>query len=99
MEREHRHLDRESNKESKEKPNRILEWNLRSGLVERREAEAVNAGESVVMEIQKQNRQQHQHRTRQSVEEKFDGGVEFARASPNADQQIHRHQHRFPEDE
>ena len=51
------------------------------------------------MEVQEQDAQQHQHRAGQGVEKKFDGGVEFARAAPDADQQIHRHEHGFPEDE
>ena len=49
------------------------------------------------MEVQKQNSQQHQYRSGQGVEEELDGGVEFPRPAPYPDQQIHRHQHRFPE--
>ena len=35
----------------------------------------------------------------QRVQEELDGGVELARAAPDADQQVHRHEHRFPENE
>ncbi len=50
-----------------------------------------------MVEVEEQNAQQHQHRAGQGVEEEFDRGVEFARAAPDADQQVHRHQHGFPE--
>ncbi len=38
-------------------------------------------------------------RAEQRVQEELDGRIKFARAAPDADQQIHRHQHRFPENE
>ena len=51
------------------------------------------------MEIEEQDTQQHQHGAGQRVEEELDRGVKFARAAPDADQQVHRNQHGFPEDE
>ena len=49
------------------------------------------------LEIKRQNAQQHDHRADQRVQEKFDRGVQAAVAAPDADQEIHRHQHHFPE--
>ena len=69
------------------------------GFVERRQAEGEDAGRGVVVEVEEQDAQQHQHRASQRVEEELDGGVEFARAAPDADQQVHGHEHRFPENE
>ena len=50
-----------------------------------------------VVEVQEQHRKQHQYRAEQGVEEELDGGVEFSRAAPDSDQQVHRNQHGFPE--
>ena len=50
-----------------------------------------------MMEVQEQNPQQHQHRTSQRIQEELDGSVEFSRPAPYSDQQVHRHEHRFPE--
>ncbi len=51
------------------------------------------------MEVQEQDAQQHQHRAEQRVQEELDRRVELARAAPDADQQVHRDQHGFPENE
>src|SRR5437870_8690608 len=72
---------------------------MRGGLVERRYAESIGIGQRVMVEVEKQDAKQHQNGAGERVEEKLDGGVELARASPNADQQVHRHEHGFPEDE
>ena len=48
-------------------------------------------------EVQRQDSQQHQHRAGQRVQEKLDRRVQPAVAAPHADQEIHRHQHHFPE--
>ena len=48
-------------------------------------------------EVERQNSQQQQNRSDQRVEEEFDGRVEFPRAAPDADQEVHRHEHDFPE--
>ena len=73
--------------------------NFRRGFVESGEAEGIDAGQRMVMEIEEQDAQQHQHRASQGVEEKLDRGVKLARAAPDADQQVHRDQHGFPENE
>ena len=55
------------------------------------------AGVLCIPEVERQNAKQHQDRPGQGVQEKLDGGVEFARPAPHADYEIHRHQHHFPE--
>src|SRR5204862_8126266 len=97
MEREHRYFDGKTNKESKEQPDRIMIWNVRRGCVKGLNAECVNSSHRVVIEVQEQNSQQHQDRASQGVQEKFDSGVELARASADANKQIHGHQHGLPE--
>ena len=49
------------------------------------------------VEINRQDREQHQHRTSQRIEEEFDRRVQPPLAAPHADQEIHRHEHHFPE--
>ena len=51
-----------------------------------------------VLEVEGQDAEQHQHAAGQGVEEELDGGVELSRAAPDADDEVHRHQHEFPED-
>ena len=75
---------------------RIVE-DQRRRLVQSLNAEGVLAGLMEVVEVQEQDGKQHQHGTEQRVEEKLDGGVEFSRAAPDADQQVHGDQHGFPE--
>ena len=77
----------------------VVGVNSRGCFVEGGQAERVNLRDSVMMEVEKQNAEQHQHGAGKSVEEKFDGGVEFARTSPDADQQVHGDEHGFPENE
>ena len=77
-----------------------ISWNcstLNVGLVaQARDVEERDA--AVVEEEQRQDRQQHQHRSGQRVEEELDRGVELPRAAPDADDEVHRHEHDFPED-
>ena len=43
-------------------------------------------------------RQQHEDGARKRVEEELDGRVLLARTTPDADEEVHRQQHHFPED-
>src|ERR1700676_4004115 len=103
MKRKHRHLDGEGEEESKKQQRGYggtvgrIGINLRRRFVEGGETERINSCESMIVEIKEQNAQQHQHRSGQRVEKEFDRCVEFAWAAPDADQQIHWNQHRFPE--
>src|SRR5216683_811352 len=47
--------------------------------------------------VQAEHREQYQDRAEQGVEEKLDGGVLAPRATPYADEEVHRQQHHFPE--
>jgi hypothetical protein len=51
----------------------------------------------VVLVVKRQYAQQHHHAAHQGVNDELDGGVSFPRAAPDADDEIHRHQHGFPE--
>ena len=98
VEREHRHLDGERDKEGPEQP----ELHLRAGIGRHAqqvfEGEAVVAELLVVLEVNGQHSQQHQHRAGQGVEEELDRRVQPPAAAPDADDEVHRHQHDLPED-
>ena len=49
-------------------------------------------------EVEVEQRDQHQHRAEQRVEEELDRRVLVPRAAPDADQEVHRQEHDFPED-
>ncbi len=50
-----------------------------------------------VEEVERDDREQHDDRARERVQEELDRGVELARAAPDADEEVHRHEHHFPE--
>ena len=50
-----------------------------------------------MLEVHQQDTEQHQHRAHHRVQEEFDRRIEAARPPPDGDQEVHRHQHRFPE--
>src|ERR1700733_5951141 len=52
---------------------------------------------SAAVVVNRKNREEHQHRAGQGVEEKLDRSIEAALAAPNADQEIHGNEHHFPE--
>ena len=97
VEREHRNLDREPEEEREEDPPLQVERQVQP--VELRDVERVHAGHGVVVEVQRQDAQQHDDAADQGVEEELDRGVEPIRAAPDADEEVHRHQHHFPEQE
>src|SRR5271156_837605 len=92
VEWEHRHLDRKREKESPEQPFLQPPILRREGMLQNRAHV-----ESIAVIINRQDREEHQHRPGQRVQEKFDRGVQPPIAAPDADQKIHRHQHHFPE--
>src|SRR4029077_7275087 len=55
VERKHRNFDGESNKESDEEPDGVMEWNLWCCLIKLWNTECENASIRVVMEIQEQD--------------------------------------------
>src|SRR5438094_5401169 len=98
VEREHGHFDGEGEEEAPEEPDfqwigEFLRSIEQSGNIKR----AHRARRNRRVEVQRQNGEQHDYRTRQGVQEKFDGGVETAVASPDADEEVHGNKHHFPE--
>src|SRR5689334_3411992 len=102
MEREHRYLDRESNKERQEDP--ILEVVRQIGRdgMEGQHIERVPCPELSgdvrmlrrdrrINKIQRQNSKQQQNRSDQCVEEELDRSIKLARAAPYTDEEVHRH--------
>ena len=49
--------------------------------------------------IEPQDADEHENRTGHGVEHEFDGGVNAALVPPNADEEVHRDEHHFPEEE
>src|SRR5581483_1225709 len=105
MEREHGNFDRKCEEEREEQQDGegravggIVE-NVWRGLIQSLNAEGIRAGQMVVVVVKEQHGQQHQHGPEQGVQEELDSRIEFARAAPDADEQIHRNQHGFPENE
>jgi hypothetical protein len=103
VEREHRYFDGEGEEETQKEQCRdtraVVGINARRGVVESLQSECVSAGHVLMVEVKEQDAEQHQHGTGQRVEEEFDGGVELAGTSPDTDQQVHGHEHGFPENE
>ena len=94
VEGEHRHFDGEADEERPEHP--LLHVQRQVELHQLGDFEGVDAELVVVLEVQRQDAEQHQDRAGQRVEEELDGGVQLARAAPHADDEVHRHQHQLP---
>ena len=88
--RPHRHLHREGGEEGEEQPG--LHRHRELGLHQHGDIGA--AGDRPHGE----QGQQHEHRAGQGVEEELEGGIDPARAAPDADDEVHRDQHTFEED-
>src|SRR5215472_13342074 len=100
VERKHRHLDRKRKEESPKQPYfQRIRKTLRSGKQRRniKRSRYVRSKGLCVVEVESQDRQQHDYRASQRVKEKLDGRVKTPVAAPYADQEIHRHEHHFPE--
>ena len=95
MEREHRDFDRETEEERPE--HELLRAERQADAHQVGDFEAVGVELRVVLEIEGQDAEQHQHRACERVEEKLDRGVQLARAAPHPDDEVHRHQHELPE--
>src|ERR1700729_4374295 len=62
---------RESDKKSEERPHRIVKWNGLCCFVESRNVKRENAGNRVVMDVNKQDAKQHQRRAQLRVQNEF----------------------------
>src|SRR5581483_9166773 len=107
VEGEHRHLDRESEEETEEEPELQRGRDQMSDLVELQHAECCRIAEAMdveewdavgIEEVEPEDREQHEHRSGERVEEELDRGVELSRPAPDADDEVHRHEHDFPEE-
>ena len=87
--RPHRHLDGEGGEERDE------DQHLR--LHRQRQVVPVLQREAAGLLVEVDERDQHQQRAQQRVEEELDRGVDAVRATPDADDQVHRDQHRLEE--
>ena len=91
VEGKHRHLDGKRQEKSKEEVNLGSKGVILPHHVGNKEAVIVDY-------IEPDDADQQENGAGQSVEEKFDRGVNLPWPAPNADKQIHRDKHRFPED-
>jgi hypothetical protein len=90
VDREHRHLHREGGEEGHEDP--VLLGHRQRQLVEG--VDVVDAG----LRVHVDQRDQHEHRAEEGVQEELERRVDAPRAAPDADDQEHRDQHRLPEE-
>ena len=95
MEREHRHLDGEAQEEGPEDP--LLQAEREAQPHQFGNFKRVLAELTGILEIKRQDAQQHQHRAGQRIKEKLNGRVQLARSAPHSDDEVHGHQHQFPE--
>ena len=95
MQRPHRHLDRERQRERGEQP-AGLSLGQRH-LVEQLQVEAQTAECVPGLKHQVDDRGQHQQRSGHREQHEFDRGVNLAPVAPDSDEEVHRDQHHFPE--
>ena len=91
MNRHHRHLDCEGDQEGKEQP----------GLDPERQIlrhQGANLEGLTTVEIEHDDTDQEYEAARQRVEEELERRIDPAAAAPDANDHVHRDQHRFPED-
>ena len=72
-------------------------WRIASSIPAIRQLVVIELSQ-IAVEIEHQNGDQHQHAADQREEEELDRRVFAPRSAPDADQEIHRQQHDFPED-
>ena len=96
VEREQRHLDRERQREREEEPE--LQVRRNREVVELLEVEAVDAPDRVVQVGEAEDREQHQDAARHRIEDELHRRVHAPLVAPDPDQEVHRDQHRVPED-
>ena len=98
VEGEHRHLNGEGERECG-KPEDLQRW-VRNRAPQRQQVECPcpGAGCGLVAEGGGKDRHEHQERTDERVEDELDRGVDAVGAAPDADDQVHRHEHDLPED-
>ena len=98
VEREHRHLDGEGEGEGQEQqvlgaPRAAARSCARTG-----RSKVYVAGGGAVLEVEGQDGDQHEERAGHRVEDELDRRVDAAGPAPDPDDEVHRDQHRLPED-
>ena len=95
VQREHRHLDRERQEEGAEQPPGCGSQILRVAQ-EVRVAERVDAGRAARVQIQHDDRDQHEQRAQERIDEELDRRVQPVVSAPHPDDEIHGDEHHFP---
>jgi hypothetical protein len=95
VDREEGKLDGEGEKKRREEPRRRGMDD--GGPGEGRQGEGIDPGLVAVDEIDPDDRQEHQERAGQGVEEELHSRVDPPAVPPDADQEEHRDQHNLPE--
>ena len=98
VEREHRYLDGEGEREGG-KPEDLQRWvGNRAPQRQQVERPCPRAGGGLVAEGGGEDRHEHQERANEGIEDELDRRVDAVGPTPDADDQIHRHEHNLPED-
>jgi hypothetical protein len=96
VQREHRHLHGEGEREGGEEP--ALLHGAQRHVVEQAHVEGRGTAVPHVHRHQVEDREQHQQARGQRVDEELERRVDPARPAPDADDEVHRHEHELPED-
>jgi len=91
VKRKHRNLDREAQEERPENPE------LR-GLAVGSGRKFLDVEGFAAHEVQRQYRHQQRQAAQQGVQEKLGRGVDAARTAPHTDDEVHRNEHRLPQE-
>ena len=94
---EHRHFDGEAEEECEEHPPLQVERHVQ--LLKLRDVERIHARHAVVVKVECEDPQQHHDAADEGVEEELDRRIQPAVAAPDADEEVHRHEHHFPKQE
>ncbi len=97
MEGEHRHLHGESDEERPEDP--PLQFRTQVQRHQGLDVEGPLAELPDVLEVERQNAQEHEDGAHQRVDDELDGRVDAPLTAPDGDDEVHRHQDQLPEDE
>ena len=97
VKREHRHLDRERQRERQEAPDLRVVRELELPDLDQVER-VVAVGGLAVLHVKVEDRHQHQQRPHHGVEDELDRGVHPAVAAPHPDDEVHRDEHHLPGD-
>ena len=98
VEREERDLDGKGEREGEEEPALHLRRELQAVEVEQVEAREPRRARLGIGPRQADDGDEHQDAPRHGVEHELDGGVDAPLVAPDPDEEVHRDEHRVPED-